>query len=125
MASARLARSRIRILALVGAGALAACAAFTSLTTTASASSAEHAATASDGARPWIVGNHTVPYFSMADAIEEQVDVEVGTDRDHDGKGDTIRVDISRPDTGKKVPLIIHASPYFFGAQDRGMWETD
>src|SRR4051812_24228759 len=117
MASARLARSRIRVLALVGAGALAACAAFTSLTSTASASSTD--------ARPWVVGDHTVPYFSMADAIEEQVDVEVGTDRDHDGKVDTIRVDISRPDTGAKVPVIVHASPYFFGAQDRGMWETD
>jgi X-Pro dipeptidyl-peptidase len=77
--------------------------------------------------RPWVVGNSTVPYFSMADAVDEQVDVETGRDTDHDGKMDTIRVDISRPDTakGQKVPLIVHASPYFFGAQDRGAWETD
>ncbi|MFO1340688.1 MAG: CocE/NonD family hydrolase [Burkholderiaceae bacterium] len=77
-------------------------------------------------ARPWVVGTQTVPYFNRTAAITEVVDVETGADRDHDGRVDTIRVEITRPDTaaGDLVPLIVHASPYFFkGARDA--WETD
>jgi X-Pro dipeptidyl-peptidase len=119
----------LRALALTGAGVLAAGAALSSLNGVASASPSPNssASPASAQARPWVSGDHTVPVFSMADAIDEQVDVETGMDSDKDGKVDTIRVDISRPDTakGQKVPLIVHASPYFFGAGDRGAWETD
>ncbi|HSI61434.1 MAG TPA: CocE/NonD family hydrolase [Ideonella sp.] len=69
-----------------------------------------------------------MPVFNMAETIKEVVDVETGFDREQDGKMDTIRVEITRPDTaaGAKVPLIVRASPYFFQAsRTRGAWETE
>jgi len=99
---------------------LAACAALTTVTSLgASAQSADSTA------RPWVVGDHTVPYFDKTQTVHEVVDVETGKDSDRDGTVDTIRVDINRPDAkGKgKVPLIIHASPYFFQGS-RSAWET-
>jgi len=71
-----------------------------------------------------VSGDHTIPYFDKAQTIHEVIDVETGRDTDRDGKVDTIRVEIDRPDAkAKKVPLIIHASPYWF--QDpRSAWET-
>lgn len=109
----------LRALALIGVAALAGGAAITS-TSTASASSG-----ATQTARPWIQGDHTVPVFDMADSVKETVNVETGIDADHDGKVDTIRVEVNRPDAakGQKVPLIVHASPYFFGGA-RSAWET-
>jgi X-Pro dipeptidyl-peptidase len=76
--------------------------------------------------RPWVIGKRTVPVFKMAAAIKEVVKVETGLDSDRDGKPDTIKVEITRPDTlaGAKVPLIIHASPYFFQLPHFA-WETD
>jgi X-Pro dipeptidyl-peptidase len=123
MASSRTPASRWRWLALAAAGVLTSGAVVGSLTSTASA---RPATTQQSNTRPWVVGNHTVPVFDMADAIEEDVDVQTGFDRDHDGKIDTIRVEITRPDAAKgdKVPLIIHASPYFFEGT-RDAWETD
>jgi X-Pro dipeptidyl-peptidase len=62
----------------------------------------------------------------MAEAVKEVVNVETGFDRDRDGKTDTIKVEITRPNAaeGAKVPMIIHASPYFFQGS-RAVWETD
>lgn len=76
--------------------------------------------------RPWVVGNQTVPYFNRAEAVVENIDVETGFDRDRDGVVDTLRVQVTRPDVppGTKVPLIIHASPYFFQGS-RAEWEID
>jgi X-Pro dipeptidyl-peptidase len=119
----------LRSLTSVGACTLAAGAALISFTTTASAAATASGAVpraAPSYARPWVDGDHTVPVFNRAQAIVETVDVETGYDREHDGKVDTIRVEITRPNTvlGARVPLIIHASPYFFlGA--RNAWETD
>lgn len=112
MASTHPAGDRSRSLVLVGACTLGA--ALTSFTTTASAADA----------RPWVVGNQTVPYFNMAEAVKEVVYVETGFDHDKDGKIDRIKVEVDRPNAGAKVPLIIHASPYFF-KQARNEWETN
>jgi len=118
MAPTRPASARSRSLALHGAFTLAAGAALVCFTTAASAAIAPD--------RPWVNGDHTVPVFNRAQAIVEVVNVETGFDREHDGKVDTIRVEITRPatDPGAKVPLIIHASPYFFRGT-RNAWETD
>ncbi|MBQ0929481.1 CocE/NonD family hydrolase [Ideonella alba] len=72
--------------------------------------------------RPWVQGQRTVPYF--ANAIKETVLVDTGFDRDNNGVVDTIRVEITRPETapGVRLPLIIHASPYYF-KRSRGAWE--
>jgi X-Pro dipeptidyl-peptidase len=71
--------------------------------------------------RPWVVGTHTVPYFDPAAAISERIEVDTGTDGDQDGDVDRIYVDLLRPDTAEKVPLIVRASPYY-GLGPRG-WE--
>ncbi len=122
MAHRKRKRPQLRSLALVAAGVLAAGAALGSVSSVASAS--PPAGTAQT--RPWVSGDHTIPYFDKAQAIQEVVDVETGMDSDRDGKVDTIRVDIDRPDAakGQRVPLIIHASPYFFGGA-RDAWESD
>lgn len=116
MASIRPAIARPRPLALAAACSVAG-AAFIAL-----APGAAVAATA----QPWIVGNQTVPYFNVAEAVKEVVYVETGFDHDKDGKIDRIKVEVNRPNAalGAKVPLIIHASPYFF-QQARNEWETD
>lgn len=117
MASPHPARARLRALASIAAYTLATGAALAAFTTTASAASPD---------RPWIVGKQTVPYFNRAEAVTEVVNVETGYDREHDGKIDTLKVEITRPDVppGTKVPVIIHASPYFFQGT-RSEWETD
>ena len=113
--------SRISALALAAGLALASSAA-----SAASISRAEAFATENASARPWVAGNRTVPAFRRADAITETVNVRTGYDRDKNGKPDAIQVEITRPATapGAKVPLIIHASPYFF-KDPRSAWETD
>lgn len=110
MASTRPAGARMSSLAPLIACALGALASFS--------------AAAASANRPWVVGNQTVPYFNRAAAITEVVNVETGADRDHDGQVDTIRVEVTRPDTTERVPLIVHASPYFFQGS-RDAWETD
>jgi X-Pro dipeptidyl-peptidase len=81
-----------------------------------------------DGAdpRPWVSGDHTIPVFDIEQAVTENVNVETGMDGDEDGDVDTIRVQVVRPDTSEtdKVPLIVHASPYFFKG-GRSAWETN
>ncbi len=106
-----------RSLALFGVCTLAAT--LGSFTATASAAQAAFN-------RPWVVGNQTVPVFNMAEAVKEVVYVETGFDHDKDGKIDRIKVEVNRPNAaeGAKVPLIIHASPYFFQSP-RNEWETD
>ncbi|MFI6501901.1 CocE/NonD family hydrolase [Nonomuraea typhae] len=73
---------------------------------------------ASATAEPQITvsGGATQPVFSYADAIREHVRVQSPLDSDGDGKKDLVRVDIIRPkesDSGLKVPVIMHQSPYF------------
>jgi X-Pro dipeptidyl-peptidase len=74
----------------------------------------------------WVQGDHTIPVFNIVDAIVENVDVRTEMDGDQDGVKDTIRVQITRPDTSEdeQVPLIVHASPYWFNGS-RSTWETN
>jgi X-Pro dipeptidyl-peptidase len=123
MASGRHASHRPRVPAFIGACSFAAGAALVCFAT---AATAAPAAALASSAKPWVVGKQTVPFFSAAEAVREVVYVETDSDRDQDGKIDTIKVEITRPNAarGAKVPLIIHASPYFFQFP-RSAWETD
>lgn len=57
------------------------------------------------------------PDYSYADAIREAVWVDTGLDGDGDGRTDRVAVDIVRPaepaKAGRKVPVIMDASPYY------------
>ncbi|MER7375667.1 Xaa-Pro dipeptidyl-peptidase [Streptomyces lanatus] len=57
------------------------------------------------------------PVHSYANAIREAVWVDTGLDLDRDGKHDRVAVDIVRPREaaaqGRKVPVIMDASPYY------------
>ncbi|MCX4481270.1 Xaa-Pro dipeptidyl-peptidase [Streptomyces cellulosae] len=57
------------------------------------------------------------PVHSYADAIREAVWVDTGLDEDRDGRTDRVAVDIVRPREaarqGRKVPVIMDASPYY------------
>lgn len=57
------------------------------------------------------------PVHSYADALRESVWVDTGLDGDGDGRTDRVAVDIVRPretaDAGRKVPVIMDASPYY------------
>ncbi|SEQ20976.1 X-Pro dipeptidyl-peptidase [Streptomyces sp. yr375] len=57
------------------------------------------------------------PVYSYADAVREAVWVDTGLDGDHDGRPDRVAVDIVRPREpaaqGRKVPVIMDASPYY------------
>ncbi len=112
---------RARRGSLVAAGALLASA----LVAPVGAGLAAASTPADADTRPWVSGDHTVPVFDLAQAITEVVNVETGMDGDQDGDIDTIRVNITRPDTSgtDKVPLIVHASPYF-AKGSRSAWET-
>ncbi|GAA3473331.1 CocE/NonD family hydrolase [Nonomuraea roseola] len=84
----------------------------------AAAIAAAGAPAASATAEPGITvsGKVTQPVFSYADAIREHVRVQSPLDSDGDGEKDLVRVDIIRPkesDSGLKVPVIMHQSPYF------------
>jgi X-Pro dipeptidyl-peptidase len=83
-------------------------------------------ATSGADPRPWVQGDHTIPVFDIEQAITDTVNVKTEMDGDLDGVKDTIRVQVVRPDTSddEKVPLIIHASPYFFKGS-RSAWETN
>ena len=76
-------------------------------------------------ARPWVSGDHTVPVFDLDATIYEEINIETGMDGDEDGVVDTIRIELARPDAGPdaKVPLIVHASPYYFRS-GRNAWES-
>ncbi|MFI6469585.1 Xaa-Pro dipeptidyl-peptidase [Streptomyces sp. NPDC050516] len=57
------------------------------------------------------------PVYSYQNAIREAVWVDTGLDGDGDGKNDRVAVDIVRPrepaQQGRKVPVIMDASPYY------------
>ncbi|OAL11925.1 Xaa-Pro dipeptidyl-peptidase [Streptomyces noursei] len=57
------------------------------------------------------------PVHSYADAIRESLWVDTGLDGDRDGRTDRVAVDIVRPreaaQRGRKVPVIMDASPYY------------
>ncbi|MFJ3304234.1 Xaa-Pro dipeptidyl-peptidase [Streptomyces sp. NPDC086549] len=57
------------------------------------------------------------PVYSYADAIREAVWVDTGLDLDGDGRTDRVAADIVRPAEparqGRKVPVIMDASPYY------------
>ncbi|GGU28720.1 Xaa-Pro dipeptidyl-peptidase [Streptomyces violascens] len=57
------------------------------------------------------------PVYSYENAIREAVWVDTGLDGDGDGKSDRVAVDIVRPrepaQQGRKVPVIMDASPYY------------
>ena len=57
------------------------------------------------------------PVYSYANAIREAVWVDTGLDGDGDGKTDRVAADIVRPrepaQQGRKVPVIMDASPYY------------
>lgn len=57
------------------------------------------------------------PVYSYADAVRESVWVDTGLDGDANGVSDRVAVDIVRPSEpaarGRKVPVIMDASPYY------------
>ncbi|MFG2352949.1 Xaa-Pro dipeptidyl-peptidase [Streptomyces sp. NPDC048521] len=57
------------------------------------------------------------PVYSYADAVRESVWVDTGLDGDGDGRTDRVAADIVRPAEparqGRKVPVIMDASPYY------------
>ncbi|MFJ3669914.1 Xaa-Pro dipeptidyl-peptidase [Streptomyces sp. NPDC090106] len=59
----------------------------------------------------------SLPVYSYDDAIREAVWVDTGRDGDGDGRTDRVAVDIVRPREpaaqGRKVPVIMDASPYY------------
>ncbi|GAB3444440.1 Xaa-Pro dipeptidyl-peptidase [Actinophytocola sediminis] len=55
----------------------------------------------------------TQPIHSFADAVRENVWVDIGLDLDGNGVGDRVATDIIRPATAAPVPVIIDASPYY------------
>ncbi|GGS05091.1 MULTISPECIES: Xaa-Pro dipeptidyl-peptidase [Streptomyces] len=67
------------------------------------------------GARP--APRESTPVYSYAQAIRESVWVDTGLDEDGDGKHDRVAADIVRPAEparqGRKVPVIMDASPYY------------
>ncbi|MFJ2603961.1 Xaa-Pro dipeptidyl-peptidase [Streptomyces sp. NPDC087425] len=59
----------------------------------------------------------STPVYSYAKAVRETVWVDAGLDSDGDGTKDRVAVDIVRPrepaDQGRKIPVIMEASPYY------------
>ncbi|MFS8202832.1 Xaa-Pro dipeptidyl-peptidase [Streptomyces sp. CWNU-52B] len=59
----------------------------------------------------------STPVYSYENAVRESVWVDTGLDGDSDGKSDRVAVDIVRPrepaQQGRKVPVIMDASPYY------------
>ncbi|MCK8678045.1 Xaa-Pro dipeptidyl-peptidase [Streptomyces lichenis] len=57
------------------------------------------------------------PVYDYAGAVRESVWVDTGLDGDRDGRADRVAVDIVRPRepaaAGRKVPVIMDASPYY------------
>ncbi|MFF7177775.1 Xaa-Pro dipeptidyl-peptidase [Streptomyces sp. NPDC008121] len=72
------------------------------------------AATASPSRAPL---RESAPVYSYPDAVRESVSVDTGLDGDGDGRSDRVAVDIVRPRepaaTGRKIPVIMDASPYY------------
>ncbi|MFD7574982.1 Xaa-Pro dipeptidyl-peptidase [Streptomyces sp. NPDC059810] len=68
-------------------------------------------------ASPAPAARESRPVHSYADALRESVWVDTGLDGDGDGRTDRVAVDIVRPRetaaAGRKVPVIMDASPYY------------
>ncbi|GGK19807.1 Xaa-Pro dipeptidyl-peptidase [Pilimelia terevasa] len=62
----------------------------------------------------------TEPVYDYAEAIREQLTVEVPADSDADGTPDRVAVRVIRPRTapGVRVPVIFQPSPYYSGTLD-------
>jgi X-Pro dipeptidyl-peptidase len=76
--------------------------------------------------RPHVSGDHTIPYYDLASAITETIEVETELDGDHDGDFDRITVRLTRPSQGADdLPLIVGASPYYGGDISRATWVRD
>ncbi|MBB5937256.1 Xaa-Pro dipeptidyl-peptidase [Streptomyces zagrosensis] len=64
-----------------------------------------------------VTGELSRPAYSYADAIRESVWVDTGLDLDRNGRTDRVAADIVRPSeaarAGRKVPVIMDASPYY------------
>ncbi|MEU6658034.1 Xaa-Pro dipeptidyl-peptidase [Streptomyces sp. NPDC046821] len=71
----------------------------------------------SPGAAQSAAPRESKPVYSYDDAIRESVWVDTRLDGDGDGKTDRVAVDIVRPrepaQQGRKVPVIMDASPYY------------
>lgn len=69
------------------------------------------------GAPPHVTGTQTTPVYDYGNAIRESVFVNTTMDTDSDGTNDVIAVDIVRPretdEDGRKIPVIMDASPYY------------
>ncbi|MFJ8667295.1 Xaa-Pro dipeptidyl-peptidase [Streptomyces sp. NPDC093600] len=69
------------------------------------------------GAQGAPVVRESAPVHSYADAIRESVWVDTGLDGDGDGRADRVAADIIRPRepaaAGRKIPVIMDASPYY------------
>ena len=79
--------------------------------TPAQATPRETASTRSETHRLADVGSRA--HYRYANAIRQSVFVRSSVDSDHDGKRDRIAVDIVRPRTTHRVPVILEASPYY------------
>ncbi|MCE7006007.1 Xaa-Pro dipeptidyl-peptidase [Kibdelosporangium philippinense] len=66
-----------------------------------------------EAAEPAFVVQDGVTQPIHADAIRESTWVDIGLDLDNNGVGDRVAVDIVRPATTDRVPVIIDASPYY------------
>ncbi|MFJ4918953.1 Xaa-Pro dipeptidyl-peptidase [Streptomyces sp. NPDC088725] len=69
------------------------------------------------GAQPSPRAKESSPVYSYENAIRESVWVDTGLDGDEDGRTDRVAVDIVRPSEtarqGRKIPVIMDASPYY------------
>ncbi|NEA35378.1 Xaa-Pro dipeptidyl-peptidase [Streptomyces sp. SID13031] len=99
---------------------------FTASQTPEQDNSAQGAQFAPAGAQPEVAGapsnidqrtHSTKPVYDYANAIRESVYVDTKMDTDSDGTDDVIAVDIVRPRetaaAGRKIPVIMDASPYY------------
>ncbi|MEU6372968.1 Xaa-Pro dipeptidyl-peptidase [Streptomyces sp. NPDC046909] len=90
---------------------------FTTWRTFATAATAALLATFLTPAAAQAAPRESQPVYSYDNAVREAVWVDTGLDGDGDGKGDRVAVDIVRPrepaEQGRKVPVIMDASPYY------------
>lgn len=90
---------------------------FTPWRTLAAAATAALTATLLTPAAAEAAPRESLPVHSYEDAVREAVWVDTGLDEDRDGTTDRVAVDIVRPREparqGRKVPVIMDASPYY------------
>ena len=64
---------------------------------------------------PLFFNGKAMATFDTSALIREVVYVETDVDTDGDGVRDLVRAEVTRPDTGVKVPTLFTASPYYQG----------